>query len=237
MLRITNLVKRYGPGRPAVDGVSLNVAPGDICGFIGRNGAGKTTTIRSVVGALPFDEGEIVIDGASVRTDSMHTKEVTAYVPDDPELYGFLTGEQYIRFVMDMWRVPEKERGRAGELAERFSLTNDLPTLISAYSHGMKQKLAIIAALSHRPKLLVLDEPFVGLDPIAAHTFKELMGELCREGGAVFFSTHVLETAEKLCNRVAVIRQGRIVASGDIDRVRGDQSLEDVFLELTEHDA
>ena len=237
MLRIENLVKRYGPGKPAVDGVSLHVAPGDIYGFIGHNGAGKTTTIRAVVGALPFDEGEITIDGRSVRGDPIHTKEVTAYVPDDPEIYGFLTGEQYIRFILDVWRVPESDRGLARELAERFALSAALPTLISTYSHGMKQKLALIAALSHRPKLLVLDEPFVGLDPIAAHTFKELMRSLCDQGGAVFFSTHVLETAEKLCNRIAVIRQGRIVVSGDIDAVRGDQSLEDVFLELSEHDA
>lgn len=233
MLSIQSLSKTYKSGKKAVDKLSLEVAAGDIYGFIGHNGAGKTTTIRAAVGVLDFDEGEITIDGCSISDNPIEAKSKIAYIPDNPELYEYLTGIQYLNFTADIFGVGASERE---ELIARYGgqleLTSSLGDLISSYSHGMKQKLAIISALIHRPKLMVLDEPFVGLDPRAAYILKEIMREMCNDGSAIFFSTHVLDTAEKLCNKIAIIKGGRLVASGDIDAVRGDDSLEEVFLEI-----
>jgi ABC-2 type transport system ATP-binding protein len=235
MLEIRNFRKTYANGKVAVNGLSLTVERGDILGFIGQNGAGKTTTIRACVGVLPFDSGDILIDGHSVRSEPLRCKELTAYIPDDPALYGHMTGTRYLNFVADMYRVPRAEReSRIRSLSERLELSGSLNGLISSYSHGMKQKLAIIAALTHEPKLMVLDEPFVGLDPKASHTLREIMGDMCKKGAAVFFSSHVLETVEKLCNKIAIIKNGGLLTSGYTDRVRGDHSLEEVFLELTD---
>lgn len=235
MLTISHFTKAYKGGRKAVDDLSLQVEAGDIYGFIGHNGAGKTTTIKAVVGVLDFQEGEITIDGHSVKKEPVVCKQITAYIPDNPDLYDHLTGIQYLSFIGDMYRVGKLEREeRVKRYADAFELTGDLGNLISSYSHGMRQKLAIIAALIHSPHLLVLDEPFVGLDPKAAHTLKTIMRELCEEGAAIFFSTHVLDVAEKLCNKIAIIKGGRLIACGDIDQVRGNQSLEDVFLELVD---
>ena len=232
MLEISHYSKSYGGGRRAVDDVSLTVMPGDIYGFIGHNGAGKSTTIRAVVGVLDFTEGDIFIDGHSVKTEPMACKRVTAYIPDNPDLYENLTGIQYLNFVADVFGLSAADREQGiRQYAGLFGITNDLGDLIGAYSHGMKQKLAIISALIHRPKLLVLDEPFVGLDPKAAFTLKEIMHELCRDGAAVFFSTHVLDVAEKLCNRVAIIKRGRIIASGTMEALTEGHSLEEAFLE------
>ena len=234
MLRIEHLTKTYGEKR-AVDDLSLTIAPGEICGFIGHNGAGKTTTIKSVCGILQFDSGEIYIDGHSIKTDPLHCKRDIAYIPDNPDLYLFLSGIKYLNFIADVFGVPaEVRQERIHRYAGLFELTDDLAQPISAYSHGMKQKLAIISALIHEPKLMILDEPFVGLDPIASHELKTLMRQLCDNGGAIFFSTHVLEVAEKLCDKVAIIRSGTLVKSGTMDDVRGDTSLESVFLELEE---
>ncbi len=235
MLTISHFSKTYKGGRRAVDDLSLTVAAGDIFGFIGHNGAGKTTTIRAVVGVLDFTEGEILIDGHSVKSDPVACKSVTAYIPDNPDLYEHLTGIQYLNFIGDVFRVGKAEReARVADYARRFELTGSLGGLVSSYSHGMKQKLALIGALLHAPRLLVLDEPFVGLDPKASHTLKEIMHELCGRGSAIFFSTHVLEVAEKLCNKIAIIKAGRLIACGETDAVKGSQSLEDVFLELTD---
>ena len=232
MLEIRHYSKSYGAGKKAVDDVSLTVMPGDIYGFIGHNGAGKSTTIRAVVGVLDFTEGDIAIDGHSVRREPMACKRITAYIPDNPDLYENLTGIQYLNFVADVFGIVAVQREqRIKRYADLFEITGDLGDLIGAYSHGMKQKLAIISALIHRPKLLVLDEPFVGLDPKATFTLKEIMREMCREGTAIFFSTHVLDVAEKLCNKVAIIKRGRIIAAGTMEELTEGHSLEQAFLE------
>ena len=232
MLKIQHLTKSYG-GKKAVDDLSLHIRPGEICGFIGHNGAGKTTTLRSVAGILQFDAGEITIGGKSIKTDPLACKRELAYIPDNPDLYEFMTGIRYLQFIADIFAVPAQERQeRIRELAGRFELTDDLAQPIAAYSHGMKQKLAIIAAWLHHPRLIVMDEPFVGLDPKASHLLKGMMRELCDQGGAIFFSTHVLEVAEKLCDKVAIIKEGRLIRSGSMEEVKGDDSLEQVFLEL-----
>ena len=232
MLKIEHLTKSYGNFK-AVDDLTLHIQPGEIYGFIGHNGAGKPTTLKCVVGIQPFDAGEITIGGVSVRSDPLACQKQIAFIPDNPDLYEFMTGIRYLNFVADIYGVPADVRQqRIRDYAGRFSLTADLAQPISAYSHGMRQKLAIIAAWLHAPRLIVMDEPFVGLDPSASHLLKEMMHEVCREGGAIFFSTHVLEVAEKLCDKIAIIRSGRLIRSGTMDDVRGDASLEDVFLEL-----
>ena len=232
MLKIEHLTKLYGE-KKAVDDLSLHIRPGEIYGFIGHNGAGKTTTIKSCAGILQFEQGEITIDGRSVKTDPLGCKQILAYIPDNPDLYEFLSGIKYLNFVADIFGVSKQDReARIEKYADLFELTGDLAQPISAYSHGMKQKLAIISALLHDPKLIIMDEPFVGLDPTAAYQVKGIMREHCGRGGAIFFSTHVLEVAEKLCDKVAIIKQGRLIASGTMDEVKGDQSLEAVFLEL-----
>ena len=232
ILEIRHYSKSYGAGKKAADDVSLSVRPGDIYGFIGHNGAGKSTTIRAVVGVLDFTEGEIFIDGHSVKDEPMDCKRITAYIPDNPDLYENLTGIQYLNFIADVFGIAPAER-EAGirKNAGVFEMTEALGDLISSYSHGMKQKLAIISALIHNPKLLVLDEPFVGLDPKATFILKEIMHEMCSQGTAVFFSTHVLDVAEKLCNKVAIIKHGRIIASGTMEELTEGHSLEETFLE------
>ena len=235
MLEIKQYSMSYKSGKKAVDSLSLTVEAGDIYGFIGHNGAGKTTTLRSVVGILDFNEGEILIDGKSIKKEPLKCKQVMAYIPDNPDLYEHLTGIGYLNFIADIYEVPIKERQeRIAKYANAFEIMPNLGDLISSYSHGMRQKIAIIAALIHKPKLLVLDEPFVGLDPKASFTLKEVMQELCEEGSAIFFSTHVLEVAQKLCNKIAIIKQGKLIASGQTQEVIGNQSLEEVFLELTD---
>ena len=232
MLTIQHLTKRYGE-KKAVDDLSLHIAPGEIYGFIGHNGAGKTTTLKSVVGILQFDEGEITIDGHSVRADPLTCKRELAYIPDNPDLYDFMTGIKYLNFVADIFGVGAAERqARIRKYADAFELTDDLAQPIAAYSHGMKQKLAIIAAWLHQPRLIIMDEPFVGLDPKASHLLKGMMREVCDNGGAIFFSTHVLEVAEKLCDKVAIIKGGKLIRSGTMEEVKGDDSLEEVFLAL-----
>ena len=232
MLNIQHLCKRYG-NKAAVEDLSLHIRPGEIYGFIGPNGAGKTTTLKACAGILTFDGGEILVDGLSVRSDPLACKRRIAYIPDNPDLYDFLSGIQYLNFVADIFGVGKEERGRRiREYADAFGLTADLAQPISAYSHGMKQKLAIISALLHAPRLIMMDEPFVGLDPTAAHLVKQIMHEHCAQGGAIFFSTHVLEVAEKLCDKIAIIKAGRLIRSGTMEDVRGDDSLEEVFLEL-----
>ena len=232
MLQIQHLTKRFGD-KVAVDDLSLHIAPGEIYGFIGHNGAGKTTTLRSVAGIQQFDEGEILIGGVSIKADPLACKRTMAYIPDNPDLYDYMTGIQFLNFIGDVFAVPADVRqSRIRDYAGRFELTNDLAQPISAYSHGMKQKLAIISAWLHQPRLILMDEPFVGLDPKASHLLKEMMHEVCAEGGAIFFSTHVLEVAEKLCDKVAIIRRGALVRSGTMEEVKGDESLESVFLEL-----
>ena len=232
MLEIRHFSKSYGGGKKAADDVTIQVACGDIYGFIGHNGAGKSTTIRAVVGVLDFTDGEIYIDGHSVRDEPMACKQVTAYIPDNPDLYENLTGIQYLNFVADVFGIgPGEREERIRRYAGIFEITDALGDLIGSYSHGMKQKVAIISALIHNPKLLVLDEPFVGLDPKASFTLKEIMREMCGQGTAVFFSTHVLDVAEKLCNRVAIIKHGRIVAAGTMEELTEGHSLEETFLE------
>ena len=232
MLEIKHYSKTYGEGRKAADDVSLSVESGDIYGFIGHNGAGKSTTIRAVVGVLDFTEGEIFIDGHSVKDEPMECKKVTAYIPDNPDIYENLTGIQYLNFVADVFGIDAAEREeRIKKYADMFEITDDLGDLISSYSHGMKQKVAIISALIHEPKLMVLDEPFVGLDPKASFTLKNIMHEMCERGSAIFFSTHVLDVAEKLCNKVAIIRKGKIIATGTMDEITSGHSLEETFLE------
>ncbi len=232
MLEIKNYSKSYSEGKKAADNVTLTVESGDIYGFIGHNGAGKSTTIRAVVGVLDFTEGEILIDGHSVKEEPLACKRITAYIPDNPDLYENLTGIQYLNFIADVFTLSASEREeRIRKYAEMFEITDALGDLISSYSHGMKQKVAIISALIHDPKLLVLDEPFVGLDPKASFTLKEVMHEMCGRGTAVFFSTHVLDVAEKLCNKVAIIKHGRIIASGTMEELTEGQSLEEAFLE------
>ncbi len=236
MLTIEHLTKTYPGGKTAVRDLSLHVAPGDIYGFIGHNGAGKTTTIKAAVGLLAFEQGDIRIDGVSIQQDPLTCKWTFAYIPDDPLLYPYLTGQQYLDFVADVFSVSRTDRSRrTGELARQFGLTDVLGDLISSYSHGMKQKLAILGALIHAPRLLILDEPFVGLDPEAVVTLKERMHELCRQGGAVFFSTHVLDVAERLCNKVAIIRQGQLVAAGETAALTDGKTLEETFMEVVRH--
>ena len=232
MLHIEHLTKTYGDKR-AVDDLTLHIAPGEIYGFIGHNGAGKTTTLKCIAGILRFDTGEIVIDGHSVKEAPLECKKRIAYIPDNPDLYDFMTGIQFLNFIADIFGIDAGTREeRIAKYAASFELTEDLAQPIAAYSHGMKQKLAMIAAWLHAPKLILMDEPFVGLDPKASHLLKTMMRAFCDEGGAIFFSTHVLEVAEKLCDKVAIIKQGRLIRSGTMEEVRGDDSLEEVFLEL-----
>lgn len=238
VLEIKNYTKIYGEGKKAADDVTLNVESGDIFGFIGHNGAGKSTTIRAVVGVLDFEEGEILIDGHSVKDEPMACKRITAYIPDNPDLYENLTGIQYLNFVADVFEIDANTREEKIKMyGDRLEITSALGDLISSYSHGMKQKVAILSALIHEPKLLVLDEPFVGLDPKASFTLKEIMHEMCERGTAIFFSTHVLDVAQKLCNKIAIIKNGKIIASGNMDELIGDNSLEEVFLEVAESKA
>lgn len=232
MLKIEHLTKTYGD-KKAVNDLSLHIAPGEIHGFIGHNGAGKTTTLKAVAGILRFDEGEITIDGTSIKNEPLACKKKLAYIPDNPDLYEFMTGIKYLNFICDIFDVSaEKRQPRIHKYAELFELTNDLAQPIASYSHGMKQKLAIISAWVHEPRLILMDEPFVGLDPKASHLLKGMMREMCENGGAIFFSTHVLEVAEKLCDRVAIIQSGKLIRSGTMEEVKGDDSLEEVFLEL-----
>ena len=237
MLEIQHFTKRYGK-KTAVDDLSLTIQAGEICAFIGHNGAGKTTTLKACCGILPFEEGDILVDGISVRQDPVACKRKIAYLPDNPDLYEFMTGTKYLNFIADVFQVPSGQReGRIRDYAERLELTDDLAQPISSYSHGMKQKLAVISALLHQPRLMLMDEPFVGLDPKATHVLKGLMADLCAQGSAIFFSTHVLEVAERLCHKVAIIKNGKLVAAGAMEEVKGDQSLEDVFLELEDDHA
>lgn len=237
MLTIKHFSKCYKGGKKAVDDLNLVIEPGDIYGFIGHNGAGKTTTIRAVVGVLDFEEGDIEIDGISIKRDPVACKAITAYIPDNPDLYEHLTGIQYLNFIGDLFSVSKADReSLIKKYGDDFQITAYFGDLISSYSHGMKQKLAIISALIHRPKLLVLDEPFVGLDPKAAHMLKTIMADLCSNGSAIFFSTHVLDVAEKLCNKIAIIKAGKLITHGKTEEVKGDNSLENVFLELIDHD-
>ena len=232
MLNIKNLTKTYGE-KKAVDDLSLHIAPGEVYGFIGHNGAGKTTTLKSCAGILRFDSGEILVDGLNVRDNPIECKRRIAYIPDNPDMYEFMSGIKYLNFVADIFGVSPEDRARRVEkYADIFGLTEDLAQPISAYSHGMKQKLAIISAWIHAPRLIIMDEPFVGLDPKAAFSLKEMMRELCQDGGSIFFSTHVLDVAEKLCDKVAIIKEGRLIANGGMEQVKGDSSLESVFLEL-----
>ena len=232
MLKITHLTKTFGE-KKAVDDLSLEIAPGEIYGFIGHNGAGKTTTLKSVVGIQQFDAGEITIGGISLKKDPLACKRQLAYIPDNPDLYDFMTGIKYLNFIADIFWVSASDRQeRIRNYADLFELTDDLAQPIAAYSHGMKQKLAILSAWIHDPKLIIMDEPFVGLDPKASHLLKGMMREVCDGGGAIFFSTHVLEVAEKLCDKVAIIKAGKLIRSGTMEEVKGDDSLEDVFLEL-----
>ena len=234
MLKIENITKSYG-GKKAVDSLSLHIKSGEICAFIGHNGAGKTTTLKACAGILGFDSGEIYIDGNSIKTNPIACKKVTAYIPDNPDIYEYLSGIKYLNFIADIFGVEKKKReALIHQYADMFELTGDLAQPVSAYSHGMKQKLALISALIHEPKLIMLDEPFVGLDPKAAHQVKEIMHKHCSSGGAIFFSTHVLDVAEKLCDKVAMIRHGKLIAYGEMDEIKGQGSLEEVFLELEE---
>ena len=237
MLDIRNYSKSYGGDKKACDDVTISVESGDIYGFIGHNGAGKSTTIRAVVGVLDFEEGEIFIDGHSVKDDPMACKKITAYIPDNPDLYENLTGIQYLNFIADVFEIDGNKRQKLiQKYADMFEITDALGDAISSYSHGMKQKVAIISALIHEPKLLVLDEPFVGLDPKASFTLKQIMHDMCKQGTAAFFSTHVLDVAEKLCNKLAIIKQGRIIASGSMEELTKGQSLEEVFLEVEDEE-
>ena len=234
MLKIENLTKKFG-NIVAVDNLSLHIQKGEIYGFIGHNGAGKTTTLKSVVGILQIDSGNIFIDGINIKDNPIECKKKLAYIPDNPDLYDFMTGIKYLNFIGDIFAVPSNERGRQiAKYADAFELTANLGQSIQSYSHGMKQKLALIAALMHSPKLIIMDEPFVGLDPKSSHTLKQIMREHCDNGGAIFFSTHVLEVAEKLCDKVAIIKEGKLIVSGTMDEVKGNESLEEVFLELGE---
>ena len=234
MLKIEHLTKKYDQYK-AVDDLSLHIERGHIYGFIGHNGAGKTTTLKAVAGIMPFDEGEIIINGKSMKSHALECKQIMAYIPDNPDLYEYLTGIQYLNFIADVYQVSKEEREkRISQYGDMFDLTSDLAQPISAYSHGMKQKLAIIS--SFIPQLILMDEPFVGLDPKASHLLKQIMRDHCDRGGAIFFSTHVLEVAEKLCDRIAIIKQGKLIVSGKTQDVIGDESLEDVFLELEDDD-
>ncbi|MDD2418728.1 MAG: ABC transporter ATP-binding protein [Oscillospiraceae bacterium] len=237
MLKIENFSKSYKGGKKAVDDLNLHIKAGDIFGFIGHNGAGKTTTIRAIAGVLDFEEGDILVDGISIRRDPVACKQILAYIPDNPDLYDYLTGIKYLGFIGDIYGIGKEEReADIKKYSDMLGLTDNLGDLISSYSHGMKQKLAVISALIHHPKLLILDEPFVGLDPKASHTLKEIIREMCAQGCSVFFSTHVLEVVEKLCNKIAIIKGGKLISCGDTDKVKGDKSLEDVFMELIDHE-
>lgn len=237
MLKISNLTKTYKGGKKAVDNLSLDIVSGDIYGFIGHNGAGKTTTIKCVTGILEFSEGEIFLAGKSIKADPIECKKMIAYIPDNPDLYENMTGIQYLNFIADVFAISSNEREvEIKKYADLLELTSSLGDLISSYSHGMKQKLAIISALIHKPKLFIMDEPFVGLDPKAAHTLKEIMKEQCKNGSAIFFSTHVLEVAEKMCNKIAIIKQGKLIACGETAAVKGNSSLEQLFMELIENE-
>ncbi len=236
ILRIQNFSKTYGGNKKAVEDLSLEIEAGDIYGFIGQNGAGKTTTLRAVSGILDFEQGEIYIAGHNVKKEPVVCKSICAYIPDNPDIYDFLTGTQYLNYIADIFRVDQRTRAeRIVKYADMFRIRDDLGKLISSYSHGMKQKLVIISALVHSPKLLILDEPFVGLDPEAAFKLKNVFKEMCEQGSAIFFSTHVLDVAEKLCNKIAIIKGGKIIASGNIEEVRGNSSLETVFMEILEN--
>lgn len=237
MLKIENLTKTYGQ-KKAVDDLSLEIENGHIYGFIGHNGAGKTTTLKAIAGIMGFDQGNIYIDGKSIKDDPLGCKKIMAYIPDNPDLYEYLTGIKYLNFIGDVYGVSQSDRvARIKKYGDMFELSDSLGEPISAYSHGMKQKLAVISALIHDPKLIIMDEPFVGLDPKASHLLKGLMRDLCDRGGAIFFSTHVLEVAEKLCDKIAIIKAGKLVVSGNTQDVIGDDSLEDVFLELEDDNA
>ena len=237
MLRIENLTKTFG-SKKAVDNLSLHIERGQIYGFIGHNGAGKTTTLKSIVGIMEFDQGDIYIDGKSIKKDPLACKAIMAYIPDNPDLYEYLTGIKYLNFISDVYGISQEDRKmKIKKYGDMFELSDSLGEPISAYSHGMKQKLAIISALIHDPKLIIMDEPVVGLDPKASHLLKGLMKEICDQGGAIFFSTHVLEVAEKLCNKIAIIKAGKLVISGNTQEVIGNESLEDVFLELEDENA
>lgn len=237
MLKIKEFTKIYTGGKKAVDNLNLEVEAGDIYGFIGHNGAGKTTTIKAIAGVLDFKFGDIEINGISIKKKPEKCKEQMAYIPDNPDLYEHLTGIQYLNFIGDIFKIKKQEREEViKKYGDMFEITSNLGDLISSYSHGMKQKLAIISALIHKPKLLILDEPFVGLDPKAAHILKGIMKELCQEGGAIFFSTHVLEVAEKLCNKIAIIKGGKLIASGETEKIIGNNTLEDVFMELIDNE-
>lgn len=232
MLKIDNFTKKYG-AKIAVDNLTLHIKPGEVYGFIGHNGAGKTTTLKACAGIHTFDEGEITVAGHSIKTDALAAKKAFAYIPDNPDLYDYMTGIKYLNFVADIFEVSTAERTeKFHKLASTFEIEGDLATPISDYSHGMKQKLALISAFCHDPKLIMMDEPFVGLDPSAAFKLKEMMRKHCDDGGAIFFSTHVLEVAEKLCDKIAIIKGGKLIKSGTMDEVKGDESLEEVFLEL-----
>ena len=236
MISIKNYSKTYSNGKKAVDNLSLEVLPGDLFAFIGHNGAGKSTTLKSIVGILPFDEGEILIDGKNIKDEPMECKKIIGYLPDNPDLYNSLTGIGYLNFIADLFKVSsEKRKNIISHYTKVFELENDLNNLISSYSHGMKQKLALISAFVHEPKVLIMDEPFVGLDPKATFIVKSAMKEFCENGGAIFFSTHILEVAQKLCNKIAIIKGGKLIISGDMDIVTKDASLEEVFLELTDN--
>ncbi len=237
ILEIKNFTKTYSQNKKAADNLSLSVMPGEIHGFIGHNGAGKTTTIRAIVGVMDFNDGEILIAGHSIKKEPVKCKSLTAYIPDNPDIYDYITGIQYLNYMADMFSVEKKQREvLIQKYAEVFGITDSLGNLISSYSHGMKQKLALIGAFLHSPKLLVLDEPFVGLDPEAAFHLKEFMRELCNQGSAIFFSTHVLDVAEKLCDKVSIIKQGKMVVSGSMENVRGSDSLENIFMEVVENE-
>lgn len=236
MLTIKNLTKTYGD-KVAVDDLSLHIAKGEIYGFIGHNGAGKTTTIKAVTGILSFEKGEILVDGISIKDDPIACKRKIAYIPDNPDLYEFMTGAQYLNFIADIFGVEKSVREeRIKKYGDLFDLTKDLGGAISSYSHGMKQKLAVISAWIHKPELIIMDEPFVGLDPLASHTLKTMMRETCNDGGAIFFSTHVLEVAEKLCDKIAVVKGGKLIREGSVEEVKGDESLEDAFLGMESND-
>ena len=238
MLRIEHFSKTYPGGKKAVDDLTLQVRPGEICGFIGHNGAGKSTTLLAVAGILDFEQGEILVDGVSIKEDPLGCKRKIAFLPDNPDLYEHLTGVQYLNFIADVFGLDKQTREeRMRRYADAFEITAALGDPIASYSHGMRQKLALVSAFLHQPRLLLLDEPFVGLDPKASHTLKGLFHELCQQGGAIFFSTHVLDVAERLCDRVAILRQGKLIAWGETEQVRGSESLEDVFLELTDDEA
>ena len=232
MLEIKNLTKKYD-NKVAVDNLSLKVEAGQICAFIGHNGAGKTTTLKAIAGIIEFDEGEILVDGINIVSSPIEAKQKMAYLPDNPDLYEHLKGIDYLNFIANVYKVGKEERQKSiEEYAKRLEIYNNLKAPISSYSHGMKQKLALVSALIHKPKLLLLDEPFVGLDPISSHEFKEIMNEFVKNGSAIFYSTHVLEVAEKICTHVAIIKQGKLITHGEMKKVRGLKSLESLFLEL-----